>query len=132
MLRISQQRIISLARLLGKLRIFRPLLEYCALLWIDPPWRRCRPQKRARIPVGNRNRNPLRKLAREFRERSPLRPEFLTLRGSFELPRAALRRIFLNSSAVLPDQSSQCPGPIVPSLYSVRVSVSSLVWAGDK
>src|SRR4029077_17744352 len=31
-----------------------------------------------------------------------------------------------------PRQSSQCPGPIVPSLYSMRVSVSSLVWLGDK
>jgi hypothetical protein len=29
MLRISQPRIISFGRLLGKLRIFRPLLEYC-------------------------------------------------------------------------------------------------------
>jgi hypothetical protein len=31
MLRISQPRIISFVRLLGKLGIFRPLLEYCAL-----------------------------------------------------------------------------------------------------
>jgi hypothetical protein len=35
MLRISQPRIISFVRLLGKLGIFRPLLEYCALRWID-------------------------------------------------------------------------------------------------
>jgi hypothetical protein len=31
MLRISQPRIISFVRLLGKLGIFRPLLEYCTL-----------------------------------------------------------------------------------------------------
>jgi hypothetical protein len=31
MLRISQPRIISFVRLLGKLVIFRPLLEYCTL-----------------------------------------------------------------------------------------------------
>jgi hypothetical protein len=31
MLRVSQPRIISFVRLLGKLGIFRPLLEYCVL-----------------------------------------------------------------------------------------------------
>jgi hypothetical protein len=36
MLRVSQPRIISFVRLLGKLGIFRPLLEYCALRQIDP------------------------------------------------------------------------------------------------
>jgi hypothetical protein len=35
MLRISQPRIISFVRLLGKPRIFRPLLEYYTLKWIN-------------------------------------------------------------------------------------------------
>jgi hypothetical protein len=35
MLRVSQPRIISFVRLLGKLVIFRPLLEYSALRQID-------------------------------------------------------------------------------------------------
>ncbi len=40
MLRISQPRIISFVRLLGKLGIFRPLLEYCTLKErIDLSWR---------------------------------------------------------------------------------------------
>jgi hypothetical protein len=51
----------------------------------------------------------------------------------FSLPAQIYGKYFLfMESTALPRQSLQCPGPIVPSLYSVRVSVSSLVWLGDK
>ncbi len=40
--------------------------------------------------------------------------------------------LYLRQMPAAPCQSSQCPGPIVPSLYSVRLSVKLLVWPGDK
>ena len=98
------------ARLLGKLGIFRPLLEYCALRQDRIlRWRRCRPQKPGcRSDVGYRDKKRLWKLAQGFWDRIPCAIKF---------PVTAPSR-----------QSSQCPGPIVPSLYSVRVSVRALVW----
>ena len=46
--------------------------------------------------------------------------------------RGSTATIFSIYGTALRTQSSQCPGPIVPSLYSVRVSVRALVWLGDK
>jgi hypothetical protein len=48
MLRVSQPRIISFVRLLGKLGIFRPLLEYCGQ--IDPALE-AMPTTEARVQV---------------------------------------------------------------------------------
>jgi len=82
MLRISQPRIISSVRLVGKLRIFRPLLEYCALHWTD-------------LPGGgggdgsegpNLTSEMLTKTRYKNWHRIPLRLEFLTLRESFNFP----------------------------------------------
>jgi len=92
MLRISQPRIISFVRLLGKLGIFRPLLEYCVLWWTNLPWRGC----------GHRSEGPdltsgiVTKTRYEIgtgvpRQDSLRRHEFLPLQGSFQLPRAALQ-----------------------------------------
>jgi hypothetical protein len=72
---------------------------------------------------------------RNFRAKFPWAIKFSDGAGeAFQLPRAAVRQILFQFMAgtALPRQSSQCPGPIVPSLYSVRVSVSSLVWFGDR
>jgi len=82
MLRISQPRIISFVRLVGKHRIFRPLLEYCALRWIDLPGG----------GGGDTSEGPnltsgmLTKTRYKNWHRIPLRLEFLTLRGSFNFP----------------------------------------------
>jgi hypothetical protein len=85
--------------------------------------------------AGIKTRMPSSKLAREFPVKIPLGYQFPDSAGeAFQLPRAAVRQIlFLFMAGTAPPrQSLQCPGPIVPSLYSVRVSVSSLVWLGDR
>jgi hypothetical protein len=73
--RISQPRIISFVRLLGKPGIFRPLLEYCAL---------------------RANQTPGSKLTQAFRDEIALRhqvPE--AAEEAFSFPRAALERRFV-------------------------------------
>jgi hypothetical protein len=95
MLRVSQPRIISFVRLLGKLGIFRPLLEYCALRWIDLRWRRCRPQKRGcRSDVGYRDKNAVMEIGTGIPGQDSLRHQVPDTAGSFQLPRAVLQRVF--------------------------------------
>jgi len=78
--------------LLGKLVIFRPLLEYCLVGQIDLRWRQGRPQKRRPgSRVGYRNKNAAMNIGKRIPGQDSLRHQFLTLLGSFQLPRAALQ-----------------------------------------
>jgi hypothetical protein len=83
MLRISQPRIISFVRLLGKLGIFRPLLEYCLLRWTDLPGRGAATEVRAESHVGNRNKNRYEIATGASGQDSLRRHEFLPLREAF-------------------------------------------------
>jgi hypothetical protein len=96
MLRISQPRIISFVRLLGKLGIFRPLPEYCALRQIDLRWRRCRPQKRRPgLTSGILTKTRYENWHRDSGTGFPCAIKFLTLRGSFHFPAQLYSEYFL-------------------------------------
>jgi len=84
MLRISQPRIISFVRLLGKPVIFRPLLEYCALRR-----GRSRPHNRPVIVAReSQTSNAVVKIGIGIPgQDSPQLSSFLTLRGSFSASR---------------------------------------------
>ena len=128
MLRISQPRIISFVRLLGKLGIFRPLLEYYSLR----RKRRLPSNRPLIIAQGIEDKRAVVNIGAGIPGQGPWTIKFPGGK-LFSLPAQIYDKYFLfMESTALPCQSLQCPGPIVPSLYSVRVSVSSLVWLGDK
>jgi hypothetical protein len=91
MLRISQPPIISFVRLLGKLVIFRPLLEYCALTDRSPLQAVPSTAATARV-LSSRivDKTAGTKIRAAIPGQDlPCAIKFLTLRASFHLPRAA-------------------------------------------
>jgi len=81
--------------------------------------------------IVTKTRLRLPKIGTEVPGQDSLRHHVPDTAGKLSASRQSKATIFMADTAPS-RQSSQCPGPIVPSLYSVRVSVSSLVWLGDK